>query len=119
MLVPGCGSTRSPLRHHFAEGIGRIQHTRDWHELRRELEKTLQAIRNDRDGRGRRLALAGFAAMVASADAEIAFEDNDSGNLPVAARDALRQYRAGRRSARLLRAAGRLLRVPVGDLRGF
>jgi hypothetical protein len=119
VLVPGCGSARSPLRDHFTEGIDRIQHTRDWHKLRRELEETLQAIRNDRDGRPRRIALAGFAAMVASADAEIAFEDNDSGNVPVAARDAERHYRAGMRSARLLRAAGRMLRVPVGELRGF
>jgi hypothetical protein len=118
--VPGCGNTRSPLQRHFARGIERIQHTQnDWHELRRGLAETLKAIRSDSDGRARRLALAGFVAMLASADAEIAFEENDSGNLPVATRDAKRAYHEATRSARLLRAAGRLLGVRVGDLRGL
>jgi hypothetical protein len=57
--------------------------------------------------------------MRASADAQIEFEDFDSGNLPVATVDAKRAYSNGVRGAKLLRLAGRLLGMHVGQIRGL
>ncbi len=115
----GCGEKRTALQRDFARGVDQVQHTHDWHVLDRQLTMTLKSIRADSDGRARRVALEGFAAMRVSAEAQIEFEDFDTGNLPVATVDATRAYRFGLRGAKLLRIAGRLLDVPVADVRGL
>lgn len=124
VVAAGCGSSESALERHFRSGIESIRATPDNKKLHARLERTLAGIRRDRadDGnarKARQLASAGFGWTLAGLDSQIAFVDNDRGNLPIAARDAARGYHLRLRGARLLRQAGRLLDVRVGSLDGY
>src|SRR5436190_1244027 len=86
--------------------------------------RTLVAVRADRprsaaERRAKRLAIAGVRAWLRGLESQIAFVENDSGNLPVATRDAKRAYHARLVGANLLRRAGDLLGIHIGMLSGF
>jgi hypothetical protein len=125
LALAGCGSTsETSLEKHFRHGIAEIRTTQDKKKLHGELERTLARLRHDaaagaaaKEARGR--AIAGFYLTRKAVESEIAFVENDSGNLPVATRDASRGYHLRLRGAKLLRSAGRLLGVRVGDLAGY
>jgi hypothetical protein len=92
--------------------------------LRPRLLATLARIRALRGGdpaarRARVLALRGFGLTLRGVESRLAFERNDSGEVAAATRDAVRADRYLSRGAELLRAAGRLLGVPVGTLNGY
>ena len=103
----------------FEDGVAAIRGTHDYVALRAKLRRTLERLRATRDGEARRLAIRGFEATQRGDEARIAFVENDRGNIEAATRDALRADVALRRGAVLLRAAGRMLGEPVGDLNGY
>jgi len=103
----------------FEGGVAAIRGTHDYVALRAKLRRTLERLRATRDGEARRLAIRGFEATQRGVEARIAFVENDRGNIEAATRDALRADVALRRGAVLLRAAGRMLGEPVGDLNGY
>lgn len=101
------------------DGVATIRETHDYVRLRGELRRVVTRLRSTKDGEGRRLALRGFEAMLLGVQARIDFVANDRGNIEAATRDARRGDLAFRRGARLLRRAGRLLGVEVGELNGY
>jgi hypothetical protein len=103
----------------FEDGVAAIRGTPDYHRLRTKLLHTLARLRATRDGEARRLSIRGFAVTLGGIEKRIDFVDNDRGNLPVATRDAKLGDIRLRKGARLLRAAGRLLGVRVGMLKGY
>lgn len=119
LLVAGCGSSASPVRSSFDEGVAAIRQTHDYMRLRAELRRTVARLQAAHDGTGRRLALLGFRSTLTGVQARIDFVANDRGNIEAATRDARRGDTALRRGARLLRRAGRLLGVRVGELNGY
>jgi hypothetical protein len=125
VVIAGCGSaSESTLEKHFRQGLEQIRTTNDKRQLRARLRRTVMRLRQDdardADARtARERAIAGFHWTREALESEIAFVENDSGNLPVATRDAARGYHLRLRGARLLRAAGRLLGVDVGSLNGY
>ena len=118
-VAAGCGGSSSPVRSAFEEGLASIRQTHDYVRLRAELRRTVVRLQAADDREGRRLALLGFGAMLRGAQARIDFVANDRGNIEAATRDARRGDLAFRRGARLLRRAGRLLGVKVGELNGY
>jgi hypothetical protein len=110
------------VRHTFRAGLFAVQR---YHreQLEPRLERTLAALRSERAstacGRhGRSLAIDGFGAALGAVRAELEFYNEDSGRLAEASKDAARADRHWKRSARLLRAAGDALGVPVGNVNG-
>ncbi len=69
--------------------------------------------------RAKELAIQGFGSTLKGVESEIAFHENDSGEVAAATRDAARALRFLKRGARQLRAAGRILGVRVGTLKGL
>ena len=96
-----------------------IRETHDYVRLRAELRATVARLRAADDRAGRQLALRGFEATLRGVQARIDFVTNDSGNVEAATRDSRRADLAFRQGARLLRRAGRLLDVRVGELNGY
>jgi hypothetical protein len=117
-LLAGCGSS-SPVKATFADGVAAIRGTHDSVRLRAELGDTVARLRATHDGEGRRLALLGFEATLQGVQARIDFIANDRGNIVAATRDARRENAGLSRGARLLRRAGRVLGVRVGELNGY
>jgi hypothetical protein len=117
-LLAGCGSS-SPVKQAFEDGVAAIRETHDSLRLRAELRATVARLRTAHDGEGRRLALRGFETTLQGVQARIDFVANDRGNIVAATRDARREDVALSRGARLLRRAGRVLGVSVGELNGF
>ena len=68
--------------------------------------------------RGERVAIQGFEATLKGVQSEIHFEENDSGEVAAATRDAVRADRYLTRGASRLRAAGRALGVQIGEING-
>ena len=119
LVLAGCGSPPSDVKVAFEDGIETIRSTHDYKQLRARLRHVLARLQATDDGKARRLAIAGFAATLRGVQYRIDFVENDSGNLPMATRDAVLGDTALRKGARLLRAAGRELGVRVGPLNGF
>lgn len=120
----GCGSSQSPLEKHLNQAAAQIRTTAAPRVLHTKLERTLAALAADRPKTGaersaKRLAIAGVRLWLRGLESEIAFEENDRGNPPVAARDAHREYHAHLVGANLLRRAGERLDIQIGDLKGF
>ena len=69
--------------------------------------------------RARELALRGFAATLEGTRSQLAFSENDSGEVAAATRDAKRADRYLTRGANWLRAAGKVLGVRIGELNGY
>jgi len=122
--LAGCGSSQSSLEQHLKQAAAQIDTTPAPRVLRTKLERTLVALRADRPKTGaersaKRLAIAGVHSWLSGLESLIAFVENDSGNLPVAARDAHRAYHARLVGAKLLRRAGERLDIQIGMLSGF
>lgn len=118
-LVAGCGSSSSPVRSAFEDGVQAIRQTHEYVPLRAELRKTVSRLRAAPAGKGRQLALLGFETTERGVQARIDFVANDRGNIAAATRDARRGDVLLRRGAVLLRRAGRALGVKVGSLNGY
>jgi hypothetical protein len=117
-MLAGCGSS-SPVKAAFEDGVAAIRETHDYVRLRAELRATVARMRAAHDGAGRDLALQGFETTLRGVQARIDFVANDRGNIEAATRDVRRADLALRQGARLLREAGRVLGVSVGDLNGY
>jgi hypothetical protein len=117
VLLAGCGSSADPnasIRRDLERGVAQIRTTHDRKQLRAELLRTVARLRRDEAStpagrRARRLGLAGFAATLRGVQHQIDFEDNDSGNVAAATRDAVLANRFLARGGTLLRAASRAL----------
>ena len=107
------------MRASFEDGVAAIHEVPDYQRLRGQLESTLTRLRGTHDGEARRLAIRGFEATLRGVEARIDFMENDSGNIEAATRDAKRADTGLGNGATLLRAAGRLLEIRVGDLNGY
>ena len=128
-LAAGCGTAPaerpadSSLERHLLRGVAQIRTTRDKEKLHAELARTLASLRQDRAStaagrRAKTLAIEGFEWTRKGVRSQLDFEENDSGNVAAATRDAIRADRFLTRGANRLRAAGSLLGVRVGRLRG-
>jgi len=122
--LAGCGSSQSSLEQHLNHAAAQIRTIPEPRALHTKLERTLAAVRADRpqsaaERQAKRLAIAGVRSWLRGLESQIAFVENDSGNLPVAARDAKRAYHARLVGANLLRRAGDLLGIHIGMLSGF
>src|SRR5204863_3374626 len=122
--LAGCGGSQSSLEQHLKQAAAQIRTTPEPRALHTKLERTLAAVRADRprsaaERRAKRLAIAGVRAWLRGLESQVAFVENDSGNLPVATRDAKRAYHARLVGANLLRRAGDLLGIHIGMLSGF
>ena len=78
---------------------------------------TLYSLSAER--RAKALAIRGFQWTRRGNESRIDFVENDSGNLPVATRDAKRADRGLKKGANLLRAAGEILGFRLGRLNGY
>jgi outer membrane murein-binding lipoprotein Lpp len=122
--LAGCGSDESSLQQHLKQAAGQIRATPDARALHAKLEQTLAAVKADHpetaaEQRAKPLAIAGLRSWLRGLESQIAFVENDSGNLPVATRDAKRAYHARLIGSNRLRRAGKLLGVRIGMLSGF
>jgi hypothetical protein len=122
--LAGCGSSQSSLEQHLKQAAAQIETTPAPRVLQTKLERTLAALTADRPKTGsertaKRLAIAGVRSWLRGLESLIAFVENDSGNLPVAARDAHRAYHARLVGANLFRRAGERLDIQIGTLSGF
>lgn len=127
-LLAGCGSSKSEvtssdasIKAHLVRGVAQIRNERDRKTLHAQLVRTLAALQGepastDSVRRARRLAIQGLAATLNGVRSELAFAENDRGNIEAATRDAKRAYFYRVRGAKLLRAAGRMLGVRIGKL---
>jgi hypothetical protein len=125
-LAAGCGSSASPdasVKSDLLRGVAQIRMTRDKEKLYAELARTLASLRHDRGStpagrRAKRLAIEGFDLTRKGVRSLLDFEENDSGNVAAATRDAIRADRFLARGANRLRAAGSVLGIRVGRLLG-
>lgn len=104
-------------------GVRQIRANPDRKKLHAELVRTLARLRRAHGAtagtrRGRELAVQGFEATLKGVQSEIDFDENDSGEVAAATRDAARADRYLTRGANRLRAAGRVLGVQIGELNG-
>jgi hypothetical protein len=116
VLVAGCGGEPgdATLERDIARGLSDIRSVHDRKVLQARLTELLAKLRRDHPTtqstrRARALAIQGFAAKLKSIAAEREFDENDSGEVAEATRDAARAdaYRA--RADTLLRAAEKAL----------
>ena len=127
LALTGCASSSAPddsVKRDVLHGISQIRGTHDYQKLRVQVARTITLLRQDRAPtaavrRAKELAIQGFGSTLKGIDSEIAFHQNDSGEVAAATRDAARAFRFLRRGARQLRAAGRILGVRVGTLNGL
>jgi hypothetical protein len=120
-VVTSCGDSpgKAEVKAVFEDGVSAIRTTQDYEQLRARLRHTIARVRSTPDGDARALAIRGFEATLRGVQSRIDFHENDRGNITAATRDAKRANAALARGATLLRAAGRLLDVPVGLLNGY
>jgi hypothetical protein len=126
-VLPGCGSdgaSAGPVEKQLLEAVAAIGATHDDRALRGKLGRTFAKLEHDRattaaGRRARSLTAEGLRSSLGALQSNIAFAENDSGNIEAATRDAVRADRLWRRAAKLLRSAGRVLGLRVGRLRGY
>jgi hypothetical protein len=124
-VLGGCGSDESSLEQHLKQAATQIRiTTNDYRPLHAKLQRTLAAVEaDDPSGAAERKAkaftLAGLRSWLRGLESQIAFVENDSGNLPIAARDAHRAFHERLAGANLLRKAGERLDIQIGVLGGF
>ncbi len=127
LVLMGCASSPVPddaVKRDVLQGISEIRGTHDYEKLRARVVRTIARLRQDRaptpaTRRAKGLAIQGFRSTLKGVESEIAFHENDSGEVAAATRDAARAFRFLSRGASQLRAAGRILGVRVGTLNGF
>jgi hypothetical protein len=128
-LAAGCGSSPSKrradasLERHLLRGVAQIRTTRDKEKLHAQLGRTLATLRHDHAStpagrRAKRLAIDGFEWTRKGVRSLLDFEENDSGNVAAATRDAIRADRFLKNGANRLRSAGTLLGIRVGRIAG-
>jgi hypothetical protein len=117
LALAGCGSSASPdaaIKRDLLRGVAQIRTTRDKEKLYAELTGTLARLRRDRGSTpAKRLAIEGFTLTRKGVRSLLDFEENDSGNVAAATRDAIRADRYRARGARRLRAAGAALGLRI------
>jgi hypothetical protein len=130
VLVGGCGHSTPAsgrpdvsIKQDLLRGVQQIRASHDRKTLHAELIRTLTRLRRAQGAtattrRGRELAVQGFEATLKGVESEIAFDENDSGEVAAATRDATRATRYLTRGANRLRAAGRALGVQIGEITG-
>lgn len=128
LALTGCASRSAPddsVKRDVLQGISQIRGgTHDYQKLRARVARTITRLRQDRAPtaavrRAKELAIQGFGSTLKGIDSEIAFHENDSGEVAAATRDAARAFRFLKRGASQLRAAGRILGIRVGTLNGL
>lgn len=123
LLASPAAASDATIKRGLLQGVAHIRGSHSPKKLDRQLARTIVRLRRDHSStaagrRGRELAIRGFAWTRKGLAAEIAFDENDSGNIEAAVRDALRADRCLNKGADLLRAAGRSLGLRIGRLRG-
>jgi hypothetical protein len=113
----------SAVRQALVGGTRAIQVTHDRRRLDAAVGRALVRLRRaqastPRERRAKALAVEGFLMTRKGVKYLIAFDENDSGEVAAATRDAARADHFLRLAARRLRAAGLLLGIRIGDLRG-
>jgi hypothetical protein len=128
-FVAGCAPSNSDRRGSDAKvkasllrGVAQIRGSHDAQRLHGQLVRTLARLRAERAStaagrRAKSLAIRGFTSTLKGINSELAFIENDSGNIEAAVRDARREDRYLTQGANLLRAAGRVLSVRIGKLK--
>jgi hypothetical protein len=119
VVAAGCGSSGSTVTPLFSDGVEAIRQTHDYVALRAKLRTTIARLRATEDGEARQLALRGFKSTLRGVQSRIDFHENDRGNISAATRDAQLANARLTQGALLLRRAGRLLNVRVGELNGY
>jgi hypothetical protein len=132
LALTGCASSSAPddavkggsVKRDLLQGITQMRSTHDYEKLRARVARTITRLRQDRastaaERRAKALAIQGFGSTLKGLESEIAFHENDSGEVAAATRDAARAFRFLKRGASQLRAAGRILGVRVGALNGL
>lgn len=126
LVLTGCGSesTSDAVKEHLLDGVAQIGSTHDRMKLRAALVRTVAKLRRDDPGdagdrRARALAIQGFTRTIDGIESQIAFIENDRGNIEAATRDAKHAYGALTRGATSLRAAGRVYGLKFGPLNGY
>jgi hypothetical protein len=130
-LAAGCGGSTShhapgpsAVERDLLSGTRAIQNTHDRRKLDSAVRRVLVRLRRERpstprERRAKVLAIQGFELTRKGVKYLIAFDENDSGEVAAATRDAANADRYLRRAAARLRASGRVLGVTIGDLRGY
>jgi hypothetical protein len=126
LLVAGCGSSAPPdasVKRDLLRGVAQIRTTRDKENLHTQLGRTIASLRRDdpstaAERRAKPLAIEGFEWTRKGVRSLLDFEENDSGNVAAATRDAMRADRFLTRGAKRLRAAGSTLGIRVGRIAG-
>ena len=109
--APALGGADLSIKQDLLRGVREIRGTHDRKRLRVErvhLRAHLRRVHGTTASarRGRELALQGLEATLKGIRSQLAFSENDSGEIAAATRDAKRADRYLRRGANLLRAAG-------------
>jgi hypothetical protein len=128
VALAGCGSPTperkaddAAIRNELVRGVGHIRATRDRHELNRQLALSIARLRQLPGStasarQAKELAVSGFRLTIEGTRYQLAFAENDSGEVAAAARDAALADSFLTRGSNRLRAAGRLLGIRIGTL---
>jgi hypothetical protein len=131
VLVCGCGSSQSGLssgdaaiKRDLLRGVDDIRSTQDRKRLAAQLSRVIASLRSERGStdageRARTAALGGFVLTRKGVGSQIAFIDNDRGEVAAATRDARRADRYLGRGADRIRRAGLALGIHIGELDGY
>jgi hypothetical protein len=131
VLVCGCGFERSgtstadaAVKQDLLRGVDDIRSTHDRKTLAAQLNRVIARLRSERGStdageRARTVALGGFVLTRKGVGSQIAFIDNDRGEVAAATRDARRADRYLGRGADRIRRAGLALGIQIGDLDGY
>jgi hypothetical protein len=112
------------VRRELLRGVAQIRSIHDRRRLQAELKRTLARLRRTRGStaggrRARELAILGLESTLDGVASLIAFDENDSGNIAAATRDAKRADRSLGLGADQLRAAARALGTRLGNVNGY
>jgi len=128
VALAGCASSTperraddAAIRHELVRGVGHIRATRDRHKLNRQLAVSVARLRRLAGStasarQARELAISGFRLTIEGTRYQLAFAENDSGEVAAATRDAALADSFLTRGSNRLRAAGRLLGIRIGAL---
>ena len=114
----GCFDPQDLLR-----GVRQIRASHDRKTLHAGLIRTLTRLRRAQGAtastqRGRELAIQGFEATLKGVQSEIDFEENDSGEVAAATRDAVRADRYLTRGDELVMRGRAALGIQIGEING-
>ncbi len=128
VALAGCASSTpepraddAAIRHELVRGVGHIRATRDRHKLNRQLALSIARLRQLPGStasarQARELVVSGFRLTIEGTRHQLAFAENDRGEVAAAARDAALADSFLTRGSNRLRPAGRLLGIRIGAL---